>query len=521
MPSRGKERQPSLHLWSGLTFMDSMQSDSARLAAGPAGGPVTGPAGGPAAEPPPGRARRTSLAARLARQHGLFGAVLLVAAAVRLVAMLAYPGPLLYPDSLPYAGAAQDLVPGQLRPLGYSIMLRGLEPLHSLAAVIIVQHLMGLTMGVLGYALLRRYKLPDWGATLAIVPVLLSAYAVQMEHELLSDTLFAFLVLIAVVVMAWWPDPPLWPCALAGVLLAAAAVVRTQGVPLLIVFVIYLLIKFAGWRTVASIAVICVACAFPLAEYADWFHKTHGSWNLTTSDGAFLYAEASTFADCARIHPPADERFLCLKVPVSERAGTAVFYLFATDPLRNVSGGLAGNRADKLGLDFALRAIGAQPLDYLRAAGENFAETFALHGGHSRFGSIPWEATKSELDYMFPAAPADLMFPHTAAVLTWDGAAPDVRVVHPYSTFILAYQRYIVLPGPLLGVIALTGLVGLIVSWRRRGGPALLPWLTGMALLLIPAAILFDVRFIICAVPPLCVAAGIGAQQIAERNARR
>jgi hypothetical protein len=67
-------------------------------------------------------------------------------------------------------------------------MLRGLEPLHSLAAVIIIQHLMGLTMGVLGYALLRRYKLPGWGATLAMVPVLLSAYAIQMEHELLSDT---------------------------------------------------------------------------------------------------------------------------------------------------------------------------------------------------------------------------------------------------------------------------------------------------------------------------------------------
>ncbi len=497
--------------------MDSTQSNPAGLTAGTAAGTAAGPAAGTAAEPLPGGARRTGRAARLARQHGVFGAVLLVAAAVRLVAMLAYPGPLLYPDSLPYVVAAKDLVPGQLRPLGYSIMLRALEPFHSLAAVIVIQHLMGLTMAVLGYALLRRYKLPGWGATLAMVPVLLSAYAVQMEHELLSDTLFAFLVMIAVVAMTWWKDPPLWACALAGLLLGAAAIVRTQGTPLLIVFVIYLLIRFAGRRTFACIAVICVACAFPLAEYADAFHKAHGSWNLTTSDGAFLYAEASTFADCAKIHPPADERFLCLNVPVSKRWGTAVFYLFIGDPLRSVSGGMVGNQADKLGLNFALRAISAQPLDYLRAAGENFAETFALHSGNAPIGSIRWEAIRSELDYMFPAARADLVFPHTAVVLRWDGARPDVRVVHPYSTFILAYQRYIVLSGPLLGLIALLGLAGLIVSRRRRDGPALLPWLTGIALLLIPAAILFDVRFIICAVPLLCVAAGIGAQEIADR----
>ncbi len=52
-------------------------------------------------------------------------------------------------------------------------------------------------IGVAGYALLRRVGLPSWGATLAMVPVLLSAYAIQIEHFVLSDTLFAFLVMIA------------------------------------------------------------------------------------------------------------------------------------------------------------------------------------------------------------------------------------------------------------------------------------------------------------------------------------
>lgn len=91
---------------------------------------------------------------------------------------------------------------------------------------------MGLAIGVAGYALLRRLGLPGWGATIAMVPVLLSAYAIQIEHFLLSDTLFALLVMIAIVLMMWWPDPPVWACGLAGLLLAAAVLARSEGVRL-------------------------------------------------------------------------------------------------------------------------------------------------------------------------------------------------------------------------------------------------------------------------------------------------
>lgn len=62
-----------------------------------------------------------------------------------------------------------------------------------------------------------------WGATLAIVPVLLSAYAVQLQHFVLSDTLFAFLVMLAVALMMWLPDPPVWSCAGAVALLHLSA----------------------------------------------------------------------------------------------------------------------------------------------------------------------------------------------------------------------------------------------------------------------------------------------------------
>lgn len=458
---------------------------------------------------------------RFAGRHWLFGIVLLAATAVRVVVMLGYPGPLLYPDSSNYVRAAKPLVPGPVNPSGYPILLRLLDPLHSLAAVIAIQHAMGLAVGVMGYALLRRrFALPGWAATLAMVPVLLSAYVLQIEHFLLSDTLFAFLMMAAVVMIMWWPGPPWWACALAGLMLGLAATVRVLGVPVLIVFIACLLIRFAGRRTLAGVAVCFAAFVFPVVEYAAWFDSMNGAYNITTSNGALFYGEVSTFANCAKIQPPADERFLCVNAPVNERKAYAPYYVFGWkgSPIRTVPGGWYGSQADSIGLSFALRAIEAQPLDYLRAAGENFGQTFALHSGHPRKYTVPWAGTQSELDYMFPAAHP--MFPmpfHARLFRRFDGVFPEQRVVQPWSGWMQAYQRYVVLSGPLLGLITLAGFAGVIMSWRRIGGPALLPWLTGMTLLAAPAAILFDVRFVIPAVAPLCVAAAIGVQQIADR----
>jgi hypothetical protein len=450
----------------------------------------------------------------------VFGLVLLAATAVRAVIMLGYPGPLLFPDSALYVRAAKPLVPALVNPSGYAIELRLLDFLHTLTAVIVIQHVMGLAIGVMGYALLRRrFGLPGWGATLAMIPVLLSAYAMQLEHFLLSDATFAFLVMIAVVIVMWQAAPKWWACALAGLVLGLAATVRVQGIPLLIVFLACLLIGSGGRRTLAGAAVCFVAFAVPVVEYASWFDSVNGTYNLTTSSGGFLYGEVSTFADCRVIDPPAGERKLCLDVPVSERKQYAPYYSYrpGVSPLRKLPGGWAGPRADSLGLAFALRAIAAQPLDYLRAVAENFGESFVLHSGHPRPYTVAYAGTR-ELDYMFPAAHPNYPMPLAASIFRrLDGVFPEQQVVRPWSGWMQAYQRYVVLSGPLFGLIALAGLAGLIVSWRRIGGPGMLPWLTGITLLAAPAAILFDVRYGLAAVAPLCVAAAIGIQQLAGR----
>lgn len=458
--------------------------------------------------------------ARLAGRHAVFGGVLLVGAAVRVIAMLGFRGLLRTPDSTRYLRDAVNLAPGTVRPSGYSLLLRVLEPLHSLMTVVGLQHAMGLGIGVMGYALLRRKGLPGWGASLAMVPVLWSASAVQLEHFLLSDTLFAVLVMIAVTLVMWSPDPPLWVCAVAGLVLGMAALARSEGIPLLIVFVIFLVARFAGWHTIARILVMCAAFAVPVAGYSAWFDQVYGRFELTSSTGAFLYGGVSTFADCAKIHPPAAERRLCLKAPVTQRKW-ADYYIWS-GPLPTIPGGPFGQRADSLGRSFALRAIEAQPLDYLRAAAAAYWQDFLPPPGPHSGSAVQRNRALHRDQYQFPAEPAKLPSGQNARDFTaYDPAGAGLRIVQPYAGWLCAYQRYIFVPGPLLGVIVLAGLGGLIAAWRRFGAAAL-PWLAGLCLLLVPAAIVESYpRYLVGDIPPLCVAAALGIQQMAAAAKRR
>lgn len=430
--------------------------------------------------------------------------------------MLGFRGPLSTTDSIRYVWDAVHLVPGTVRPSGYSIMLWLLGPLHSLTAVVALQHLMGLSIAVAGYALLRRRGLPGWGATLAMVPVLLSAYAIQLEHFVMSDTLFALLVIIGTTLVMWWPVPPLWACALTGLLLAGAALTRSEGLPLLAVFLLFLVIKFAGWRTVTSVLIMAVAFAVPVAGYATWYESAHGRFELTSSTGAFLYGGVASFAGCGTMSPPPAMRRLCLNVPVSQRKWPD-YYLWH-GPISRLPGGQFTQYADRLGRSFALRAIRAQPLAYLRTAARYFWMDFLPPPSISSPDVVTRNRAHHLREFTFPGGPPRQASARAVRVFSrYDPAGPGLHKVQPYAGWIRAYQRYLIVPGPLLAAIVLAGLAGLVVAWRRFGGPALLPWLVGLCLLAAPAALAESYpRYLVADIPPLCVAAALGTRQLAE-----
>jgi hypothetical protein len=74
-------------------------------------------------------------------------------------------------------------------------------------------------------------------------------------------------------------------------------------------------------------------------------------------------------------------------------------------------------------------------------------------------------------------------------------------------------------PALLAGVVTI-GLAGICLALRRRrGGPALLPWLTGMLMLVVPAATSsYEARYVVPTVPFFCVAAALALREIGNHN---
>ena len=191
---------------------------------------------------------------RLIAGNRLFAAALVPALALRVTAELGYRWQSWFNDSFSYVRAAVTLTPNTTRPSGYPVYLWLLSPAHSYLLVTASQHLMGLLVAVMIYALARhRFGAPAWVAVLATLPVLYDGFEIQLEHLIMADTLFLFLAMAAVTVALWSPRPSWRACLAAGLLLGLSATVRPTGLPLLAVFAVYLLIRLLpDWRRVIA-----------------------------------------------------------------------------------------------------------------------------------------------------------------------------------------------------------------------------------------------------------------------------
>jgi hypothetical protein len=454
--------------------------------------------------------RRGAAALRThARANPLFTVVLAVAVLLRAVTMLGYRPIMWFNDSYEYVAAALRLEPYVIRPDGYSFFLLLLEPLHSFALVAGLQHLMGLAIAVMIYAVLRRkFRLPKWGATLAAVPVLFDAYQIQLEHLVLSDVLFTFLMVTALTLLLWHDSPSWRVTALVGLLLSMATLTRTVGLPVLLVAIGYLVIRRVGWRPLTA---ALLACAIPLLAYSTWFYSWHGKFNTTNSSGIFLYSRTMDFADCGRFKPPVEEIPLCTEVPPAERPMATQFYIWSErSPLHRLPGKTFDETKNQLASDLAKRAIVAQPGDYAQTIAKDFFRVFEW-----RRTTFPDKLTYS----MYEFGTKEKGLPNWVSV-KGGTAASDARlyergrastdIAEPFAAVIRGYQDVFYMRGSMLGAILLIGLAGMIPLWRRLGGVAMLPWITAVGLLLAPAATAeFDYRYVIPTVPLACLAAAI------------
>ena len=453
-----------------------------------------------------------------ARRHWLFGLVLACAVALRVLVMLAFR-PIMWfgGDSASYLATGLRLVPDPSRVGGYGFLLWMLRPLHSLALVAAVQHLMGIAIGVLIYLLARRHGLPAWVATLAAIPVLFDAYELQLEADAVPDIPFGFLVMIALCLLLWSPGERR-PARVvpAAFLLGVSAVLWPVGLALLAILLVVLLVSLAvplsGRRAgMLAVAAAILAGAVPIAGYAAWFDLHEHQLSLTRSDGVYLWSRTMSFANCAVIRPPADERVLC--PPSGPRIAASLYIWDGNSPLLRMPGGRFSARTNALALDFALRAIAAQPGGYATAVGHDFALSFAWDRPvHPDAGIVDRyqfsDATTAWVPATMRTAGGGTVAGDQAAYDGGhlDGAAPT-RAVQPFASWLVSYQRYAYLRGTLLGVILLGGLVVMIVRRRGLGG---LPWAFAVTILLVPPLVAdFDLRYLVPAVPIACLAAAL------------
>jgi hypothetical protein len=464
---------------------------------------------------------------RCLADNKLFALALIPAVLLRVDAELGYRWQSWFNDSFSYVSSAVTLTPETSRPSGYPVYLWLLSPFHSYFLVTASQHLMGLLVAVMIYALARRrFAAPAWVAVLAALPVLYDGFEIQLEHLIMTDTLFLFLAFAALTVLLWNPRPSWRACLAAGLLLGLSTTVRSTGLALIPVFGLYLLIRFLpgvfrrgavdggaggrwrGWRALVAGLVACgIAFAVPVVGYEAWYKSAHGQFTMTESTGVFLYSRVMTFADCSRMTLPTDLLSLCTSVPPAERPIAQAYIWDTASPLNRFPAPKFSPTVNKLAEQFAVKAVEAQPLDYARAVWDDTARSFDW----SR-QVFPNGQTYDEylFGYHSLAIPGSPTHGYPSAEAYYVRGNPSTAVVNPFAELIRVYQRYVWLPGTLYGLILLVGLAGVVLRWRRAGRDALLPWLCSVALVVAPAATAeFDYRYVTTAVPFACLAAAM------------
>jgi hypothetical protein len=449
---------------------------------------------------------------RVVADHWLFSTAVALSLVVRVLATMAFRPALFTPDSFGYLAAGARPVLGQWHPAGYPALLWALRPFHSVLLVTTLQHLMGTAVAVTVYAVLRRRGLPSWGAALAASPTLFDSRQIALESFILPDTVYALLLTVTVAVLLIGRGPITRRCAVAGLLVAGAAVTRGNGAPEMVAVLAVLLFQRVGWRAITAAT---VAFALPVLAYMGLFAARFGDFALTNSDGMFLWSRITSFANCSVIKPPANLRPLCpdqqpdppaaapaWSLPSLLAARTPASYLWAPGVWWRHDAHPGFNRVNnRLAMTFALTAIRAQPAGYLRAVTSGVVLTFLATDRDLGVRSLHFTPVPDVVSLNRSQVRHLRAYAHVSS---------NSHPVQPYAYFLYLYQEPVFFPGIAFLLVVAAGLGG-VIRWRRDGGgPAALPWAVAVVGIVTPIAVHeYHYRYTISVVPLACLAAGL------------
>ena len=322
---------------------------------------------------------------QVSRRHWSLLLVVVSGLAIRLVVAHAYGPALLWTDGWSYLNTAYSHVPvgvGSTEPSGYPLFIRIVTiPARSLALITSVQHLLGVLTATLVYALARVLGVRRSLAGAAAAAAALEAYALRLEQTISSEPLFALLVALSIVVIVrgWHRTHSV---VLSGLLLAAAALVRGEGL-----FVVPLWLLYVLWRRrdARAFSYGLVSVLAPLLLYSAAHAAVGDGFGLTSDEGWLLYgrvAEIST--PCAALGVSGARTALCTQPPpgshrpvnttAAQEQIVIDWYVWNSEsPARRLYGSsdLRGNREL---LAFSLKVIEHRPVQYLRIVGRGISD---------------------------------------------------------------------------------------------------------------------------------------------------
>jgi hypothetical protein len=516
-----------------------------------------------------GRLARLRLGARhapaLARQHWLFTVLLTAGLVLRVLTQIAYRPALLYIDSTKYL---LNAYPGD-DPPGYQLAIKPVLAAGSLDLVPVIQHLLGLGIAVAVYLLLLRRGTPRWLAALATAPVLLDAYQLQIEQNVMPDVMFEVLIVTGVVALLWRATPSPWLAVVAGLALGASATARQIGEIFILPAVGYLLIVTPGWRLrLKRAGLLCLAFALPIlaASYRNYADPQLHSFSLAPYASGSIYGRMAEAANCATLRLPGYERPLCPDAtqklllgpdgldhnPASPIRGTWIPRLGSADyqalkqlcpkavPVAagSTSYRIVASMCGRVTSDFDRRVLRQQPLNVLGSIGRDTLKLFAP--GRTSSTGDP-SITRWQFQRFYPQYPPYIVISRGAFVFgTFNrdgleeqiGTGADFRgsspaVIGPLASFLRGYQLdggYT--PGPLFAFAVLAGLAGSLATLRRRAAPAqraaalacLLFFATGVAALLSSDVFEFNWRYQLPALVTLPPAAALAIALLMRRG---
>ena len=467
----------------------------------------------------PGGTHSGSLARKpLTSQLGVPGWILVgfvvAGGAVRAVACLAlWPAATTLSDAATYAvDAASNPMADPQHPAGYPALLALIGVFtRSVAVPILLQHALGIAAAVLLFAAVRRLVGSPWPALLPAAVVLLNTDEIFLEHNVMSEALFLFLLAVAIYASVRAIDAPArsawrW-AAVAGAVCVGSTIVRSAGlfgIPVLAVAMALSRPPAVRHRWRAS-ATFLVVATVGLAGYGFANLAVNGRFELAPAAGWHLYARVGRFADCRRFTPPPGTAGLCESTPPSKRGWGPDFYLYAAQSPARRRFGRVGSHDGEVG-SFAIQAILHQPAAMADAVlmdvSRYFVPSARPHGWYTGWDIDP------QLEWSREGGPGYARDALAGMLKFFSRFVP--RRNGSLIGFMSVYERVVGFGATLLTACTLLTLLGLLIGPRRNRIGVLLFGVGGLAQLLGPtASVLYMGRYTVPLAGPIAGGAAI------------